>query len=121
MNVDETFFNQEFVQELKKETLSLLAICEELNKDAVFIQKINAKVNPNTSNSFLFKTQQFFLSDIISIFEKKINLETEKSLFAFAYYYDALRNSHFADEKAINTLNELFDFGFVRNETPKIS
>ena len=120
MNVNKTFFNQEFVQELKKETLSLLAICEELNKDAVFIQKINAKINPNTSNSFLFKTQQFFLSDIISIFEKKINLETEKSLFAFAYYYDALRNSHFADEKAINTLNKLVSTSEFRENLKKL-
>ncbi|WP_309607936.1 AAA family ATPase [Flavobacterium sp.] len=120
INVDKTFFNQTFVQELKKETTSLLVICEELNKDAVFIQKINAKVNPNNANSFLFKTQQFFLSDIISIYEKKANLETEKSLFAFAYYYDALRNSHFADEKAINTLNKLVSTSEFRENLKKI-
>ncbi|WP_310555242.1 AAA family ATPase [Flavobacterium sp.] len=120
INVEKTFFNQTFVQELKKETTTLLAICEELNKDAVFIQKINAKVNPNNSNSFLFKTQQFFLSDVISIYEKKSGLETEKSLFAFAYYYDALRNSHFADEKAINTLNKLVSTKEFRENLKKL-
>ncbi|WP_395076653.1 AAA family ATPase [Flavobacterium sp.] len=120
INVDKTFFNQTFVQELKKETTSLLVICEELNKDAVFIQKINAKVNPNNSNSFLFKTQQFFLSDIISIYEKKAGSETEKSLFSFAYYYDALRNAHFADEKAINTLNKLVSNSEFRENLKKL-
>ena len=104
---EKPFFNQNFIQEIKKDATTLVAICEELNKDAVFIQKINSKVNTNNNNSFLYKTQQFFLSDIISIIEKKSNLETEKSLFTFAYYYDALRNNHFADEKAINTLNKL--------------
>jgi stage V sporulation protein K len=120
MSNEKPFFNQVFVQELKKETTSLLAICEELNKDAVFIQKINAKVNPSSSNNFLFKTQQFFLSDIIAIYEKKINTETEKSLFSFAYYYDALRNSHFADEKAINTLNKLVSSAEFRENLKKI-
>jgi stage V sporulation protein K len=108
------------VEELKKESSSLLSICEELNKDAVFIQKINAKVNQNNSNSFLFKTEQFFLSDIISIYEKKTNLENEKSLFTFAYYYDALRNKHFADEKAINTLNKLVSTSEFRENLKKI-
>jgi stage V sporulation protein K len=117
---EKPFFNQTFVQELKKEATSLLAICEELNKDAVFVQKINAKVNPSSSNNFLFKTQQFFLSDIITVYEKKASLETEKSLFAFAYYYDALRNSHFADEKAINTLNKLVSTSEFKENLKKL-
>ncbi len=107
ISTEKPFFNQNFVQELKAETTSLLSLCEALNKDATFVQKINARVSTNHSNSFLFKTEQFFLSDIISIYEKKISTENEKSLFSFAYYYDALRNKHFADEKAINTLNKL--------------
>jgi stage V sporulation protein K len=117
---EKTFFNQAFVQELKKETSALLAICEALNKEAVFVQKINAQVNPNNSNSFLFKAQQFFLSDIIVMYDKKANLESEKSLFAFAYYYDALRNSHFADDKAINTLNKLVSTAEFRENLKKI-
>jgi stage V sporulation protein K len=120
INVDKPFFNQNFVQALKTETTALLAICEELNKDATFVQKINARVSTNHSNSFLFKTEQFFLSDIISIYEKKISAENEKSLFSFAYYYDALRNKHFADEKAINTLNKLVSNADFRNNLKKI-
>jgi stage V sporulation protein K len=120
INVDKPFFNQNFVQELKAETSALLALCEILNKDATFVQKINTQVNTNHSNSFLFKTEQFFLSDIISIYEKKISAENEKLLFSFAYYYDALRNKHFADEKAINTLNKLVSSSEFRDNLKKI-
>jgi stage V sporulation protein K len=120
INTEKTFFNQNFVQELKASTTSLLILCEELNKEATFVQKINAQVNTNNSNSFLYKAEHFFLSDIISIYEKKSNLETEKALFSFAYYYDALRNKHFADEKAINTLNKLVSSSEFRENLKKI-
>ena len=73
-----------------------------------------------TLSNLLFKTEHFFLSDIISIYEKKIKDENEKSLFAFAYYYDALRNNHFADEKAINTLNKLVANSEFRDNLKKI-
>jgi stage V sporulation protein K len=117
---EKTFFNQDFVKELKKETTSLLASCEELNKDAIFIQKINALVNTTNSNNLLVKTEHFFLSDIIGIYEKKINLENEKALFSFAYYYDVLRNKHFSDEKAISTLNKLVTSSEFRNNLKKL-
>lgn len=119
-NTDNTFFNQNFIQELKKETTALLTLCDVLNKDATFVQKINELVSTNHSNSFLYKTEHFFLSDIISIYEKKISAENEKSLFSFAYYYDALRNKHFADEKAINTLNKLVSSSDFRDNLKKI-
>lgn len=107
MNNEKTFFNQSFVQELKKEATLLIHLCDYLNHDEKFVKSINDKVNPNQSNSFLFKAEHFFLSDIVSICERKTTDGNEKALFAFAYYYDALRNRHFADEKAINTLNRL--------------
>lgn len=120
MTYEKPFFNQTFIQELKKETTSLLTICEELNKDSVFIQKINEQVNTNNSNNLLYKTEHFFLSDIISIYEKKINSESEKSLFTFAYYYDVLRNKHFANEKAINTLNKVVSSSEFRDNLKKL-
>ena len=120
MTPDKTFFDQIFIQDLKKENISLLAICEELNKDSVFIQKINAQVNTTNSNTLLYKTEHFFLSDIISIYEKKIDIENEKSLFTFAYYYDVLRNKHFADEKAINTLNKVVSSSEFQNNLKKL-
>ncbi len=104
---EKTFFNPVFVQELKKETTSLLQLCELLNQDEKFIKSINDQANPSQSNRFLFKAEHFFLSDIISISERKMLEDNEKTLFTFAYYYDALRNKHFADEKAIHTLNKL--------------
>ncbi|WP_310379388.1 AAA family ATPase [Flavobacterium sp.] len=117
---EKTFFNKIFIQDLKKETLLLLTICEELNKDSVFIQKINEQVSTNNSNNLLYKTEHFFLSDIIAIYEKKTTIENEKSLFAFAYYYDVLRNKHFADEKAINTLNKLVSSSAFRENLKKL-
>jgi stage V sporulation protein K len=120
MTTEKTFFNQNYIQDLKKEATSLLILCKELNADATFIQKINELVNPSASNNLLFKTEHFFLSDIITIYEKKITSENEKSLFAFAYYYDALRNNHFADEKAINTLNKLVANSEFKDNLKKI-
>ncbi|WP_211518741.1 AAA family ATPase [Flavobacterium humi] len=107
MNNEKTFFDQAFVQQLKKETLLLIQLCELLNQDEKFVKTINDWVNPNRANSFLFKAEHFFLSDIVSICERKTLGENEKSRFVYAYYYDALRNRHFADEKAISTLNKL--------------
>lgn len=117
---EKTFFNQTFIQELKKETTLLLALCEELNKDSLFIQKINDQVKTSNSNNLLYKTEHFFLSDIISIYEKKITIENEKSLFSFAYYYDVLCNKHFADEKAINTLNKVVSSSEFRDNLKKL-
>lgn len=101
------FFDANFVQNLKLETQQIIAICEELNKDDQFVQKINALVNPNSSKGLLFKSQQFFISDLIGLYNLKIANQSEKSSFALAYYYDALRNNHFADERGILTLNKL--------------
>lgn len=107
INEKQTFFDANFIQNLKQETTQIIAICDELNKDDNFVQKINALVNPNSSKGLLFKAQQFFISDLIHLYNLKIENQTEKSSFALAYYYDALRNNHFADERGISTLNKL--------------
>ena len=107
INEKHQFFDANFIQNLKQETTQIIAICDELNKNDNFIQKINAFVNPNSSKGLLFKSQHFFLSDLIGLYNLKIENQTEKSRFALAYYYDALRNNHFADEHGISTLNKL--------------
>lgn len=107
INEKPIFFDAVFIQNLKLETSQIIAICNELNKDDKFIQKINVLVNPNSSNGLLFKSQHFFISDLIGLYNLKIDNQTEKSRFALAYYYDALRNNHFADERGISTLNKL--------------
>ena len=106
-NEKQQFFDGNFIQCLKQETTQIIAICDELNKDDKFIQKINSLVNPNSSKGLLFKSQHFFISDLIGLYNLKIDNQTEKSRFVLAYYYDALRNNHFADERGIATLNKL--------------
>ncbi len=107
INEKQQFFNANFIQNLKLETVQIISICDELNKDEKFIQKINSLVNPNSSKGLLFKSQHFFISDLIGLYNIKIENQTEKSRFVLAYYYDALRNNHFADERGISTLNKL--------------
>lgn len=55
----------------------------------------------------MFKAEHFFLSDIINIYNKETERKNEKAQFVLAYYYDALRNRHFADENSVNALNQL--------------
>lgn len=100
-------FTTTFLQELEQETISIAAICKELNNDNIFIQKINELVKSNSSNELLFKSEHFFLSDCISIYRKLGEKETEKSQFALAYYYDVLRNNHFADAKNVSEFDKL--------------
>ncbi len=107
LNTTKVFFEANFVQELKKETTAILSICDILNQDKVVVEKLNSIVNSNNPNGLLYKIEHFFLSDIITIYNQQIDKEDEKSRFVLAYYYDALRNHHFADEKAIITLNKL--------------
>ncbi len=107
LNTSKVFFEANFVQELKKETTAILSICEILNQDKAIVEKLNSLVNPNNSNGLLYKTEHFFLSDIVTIYNQHLDKENEKSRFVLAYYFDVLKNHHFADEKAIITLNKL--------------
>jgi stage V sporulation protein K len=96
-----------FIQELKEETSKILAICAELNKEDLFIQKINQQVVSNNPNGLLLKAEHFFLSDCITMYNLCLSKENDKARFTLAYYYDALRNSSFADEKEVKALNIL--------------
>jgi stage V sporulation protein K len=95
-----------FVVQLHKETASLLELCGQLNNDPEFVKKANQLVQ-NNSNAAHYTAEQFFLSDLIGIYNQQQNRANEKSRFALAYYFDVLRNHKFASEKAINTLNQL--------------
>lgn len=104
---NEALFTASFINELQKETTSILEICNILNQDSEFIQKINQAVNPIFSKGLLFKAEHFFLSDIIDLYEREPEKKNEKQEFALAYYYDVLRNKHFADKNSVNELNQL--------------
>lgn len=107
VSTNEAVFTASFITELQKETSQILEICNVLNQDADFIQKINEAVNPVFSKGLLFKAEHFFLSDIIDLYGKEAGIKNEKQEFVLAYYYDALRNKHFADENSVNELNQL--------------
>lgn len=100
-------FTASFIQELREETSKILAVCSSLNKNEVFIRRINEVVLSNNSNSLLLKAEHFFLSDCIAIYNLCLGKEDDKARFTLAYYYDVLRNASFANEKEIKTLNIL--------------
>jgi stage V sporulation protein K len=91
---------------LKESSSKLLTFCKELNNDDQFVQYSNALVSKDANQTGLYKSEYFFLSDIVTLIGDKKDL-TEKQWFALAYYYDVLRNEKFVDESAINTLNRL--------------
>lgn len=117
-NQNEAVFTASFINDLNKETLSILEICNVLNQDSDFIQKINNRVSP--SSGLLLKAEYFFLSDIIEIFEKLPETKNEKAQFILAYYYDALRNKHFADANSVSELNQLVFSNEFKNLLVKI-
>ena len=96
-----------FIEELEQEVKEILVLCRILNGDPVFIQELNRLIDPANSNSLLIKAENFFISDIIAAYQRNAGKETDRSGFVLAYYYDALRNNHFADKNAINVLNRL--------------
>lgn len=109
-----------FIQELREETSKILAICSSLNKEDLFIQKINQLVIPNNPNGLLLKTEHFFLSDCIAMYNLCLGKENDKARFTLAYYYDALRNASFANEKEVNTLNTLVSTENFKKRISKI-
>ena len=117
---NEAVFTASFIIELQKETKQILEVCSALNQDADFIETINQKVNPVFSKGLLLKAEHFFLSDIIDFYEKEQEEKREKQEFVLAYYYDALRNQHFADENSVNELNQLIFTENFKNHLIKI-
>lgn len=117
---NEAVFTASFVIDLQKETNSVLQICYLLNQDLDFIHKINEKVDPAFSKRLLLKAEHFFLSDIINLYEREPELKSEKQEFVLAYYYDVLRNKHFADEKSVKELNQLIFTENFRDHLIKI-
>ncbi|WP_456313747.1 AAA family ATPase [Pseudomonas shirazensis] len=120
INPDEAVFTASFISDLQKETTSIVEICSFLNKDSDFIQKLNEGVISASSKELLYKTEHFFLSDIISLYEKEAANKNEKTQFVLAYFYDVLRNGHFADKNSVKELNQLVFSDEFKNHLVKI-
>lgn len=97
-------FTASDIQELREETSKIITFCSVLNTDNEFISKINASVISNGSKGLLLKAEHFFLSDCIAMYNLCLGKENEKARFTLAYYYDALRNATFANEKDVKSL-----------------
>jgi len=100
-------FTSALINELEQETKSVLSLCSTLNNDDNFIRTINSFVKPESDNGLLLKAEHFFISDLITAYRRNTGKQTDTSGFVLAYYYDALRNNHFADASAVTTLNKL--------------
>ena len=111
---------QQFLQNLENETKSIQKLCIALNSDIAFAEKLNALKTPNSNTNLLLKTEQFFISDLIYLYEKIGEPETEISQFTLAYYYDAIRNNHFADKNQVAQLNQLIASADFKNHFQKI-
>ena len=112
-------FTKEYLQELNKATVTILAICDAINADAKAISELNTLLLQKAENKLLLKAEKIFISDFIYVFSKVKNL-SEKAQFGLAYYYDAIRNQHFADEKELENLNKLVATNAFKSHFNKI-
>ncbi|VXB32417.1 conserved hypothetical protein [Flavobacterium sp. 9AF] len=96
----------DYIHQLKKATSEALAVCDAINNETQTISEINTLLPQKGDHKLLLKTEKILLSDLIYVFSKVKNL-SEKAQFGLAYYYDAIRNQHFADEKELENLNKL--------------
>jgi hypothetical protein len=106
-NSQPPLFDAAFVRGLDAELRSLVQLCERLDKEPAFVQRINDLTDPDGKNPLFFKTAHFFLSDAIATWEQLSEKATERSAFVLACYYDVLRNTHFPDAAAVGELNRI--------------
>jgi len=95
------------INELEQEAKRILKLCDDLNRDDDFIAVLNSELRHHGSNGLLLKAEHFFISDLITAYQSSRGKLTDVSGFVLAYYYDAIRNNHFANSNAIGTLNKL--------------
>jgi SpoVK/Ycf46/Vps4 family AAA+-type ATPase len=113
-------FDKAFIYALRAELETVLQLCTLINGDRDLIEKMNLQVDPEKKNTLFYKTEHFFLSDVIYAYEKLLPKADEKSGFVLAYYYDVLRNDHFADEANILGFNALVKSSDFQKQLLKI-
>ncbi|MBQ0151591.1 MAG: AAA family ATPase [Chryseobacterium sp.] len=106
------------IEELHLENTKLLSLCKELNNHAKFIDKINNRVDRSKIKGY-YKTEHLFLSEIIDI-ENKNKSASPQSGFVLAYYYDVLRNNHFADADSAQVFDEFVNSKEFQNVVAKV-
>jgi SpoVK/Ycf46/Vps4 family AAA+-type ATPase len=84
--------DDKFVNEVKVEVGLLVKLCAKLNTDKNCIDALNSLlINPLSRHT----TQEYFLSDLIEIYNQQIENETTKSRFVLSYYFDVIHNGHY--------------------------
>lgn len=114
----ENSIEESFLKEISQENIQLLNLCKELNSDNTFVEKINSKV-VRSNDKIFYKTEHFFLSEIILIQEQN-EAKSAESDFVLAFYYDVLKNNHFAEIESLNALNLLMNTDNFKNLLAKI-
>lgn len=113
---------------LKIETSALISLCYSLNTNVKIMNSLNSSVD-RKFHIKEFKAEDFFLSDLISIYNKQPS--NDKARFILAYYYDLLifkglnlddllvddkfkDNADFiATNKIITPIHKINDFSFM--------
>lgn len=110
---------KEYIQQLNKATTAVLSICNDINSDTKTISELNNLVSQEGENKLLYKAEKFFISDFIFAFSKIKNLSITAQ-FGLAYYYDAIRNNHFANENDFENLTKVMVSASFKNHFNKI-
>ena len=109
----------DYINQLKKTTSEALVVCEAINSDSKTISELNNLLPQKGDNKLLIKVENILISDLIFAFSKVKNL-SEKAQFGLAYYYDAIKNNHFANEKELESLTKLLSTNTFRSHFNKI-
>ena len=95
-----------FIETLHNQCVEIQKLCNELNIDNAFVQKINETyLVPDAPN--YYKTEHYFLADFIKIYGQIAGTETPKSKFVLGYFYDFLKNNKPTDSSNLDQLNQL--------------
>jgi stage V sporulation protein K len=97
---------EEFIDKLKAENAALFAYCNALNKNLELVNFVNQEVSADFSKGIL-KVHYFVLSDFLHLYEFFKSEKTINADFVIAYYYDVLRNGHFAEVTDLSALKAL--------------
>lgn len=78
-----------------------------LENDPKLIAALNALQPLGQQHQSQLTVKQFFIADCIQMYQQLTSFRKPHSAFALAYYFDAILNNHFADDKALSTLNTI--------------
>lgn len=97
-----------FIETINNQCIEIQNLCNELNVDNAFVQKINETYLLADSPNYL-KTEHYFLADFMRIYGQIVSTETPKSKFILGYFYDFLKNNKPTDSSNIAQLNQLMN------------